>query len=347
MFRLIGLYSCTGFVLATQLIFSLSWKEKFQGYAPSARGSFVVTEHQKTVSFLRIYACQDSLLFLEEINIPAHTLGNNPVDWDQWLTNKAPHHTSWLLYQIDLNQCTITDCYSFSRNSYISLHHQQSFLTTLMTLPLQTVPLKDRKKIGVASSHEDLDTRKIWNPPKILEGKRYIHPRFEMMHAKWPKDDSELSGKLIDLYFDQDQPLFPFPYWIEVGDGHNVFKIRVIDSGCSLAFPFKEPPKHPPVIETLALLPTGLHILLNHALALKEFQVILSAYQDHVHVTIPLPHTVSTKAGKIELHVSQESLSQHMHTSEERKTFYTVSIIPVDNPAWIMEYPHPITLSSK
>lgn len=345
MLRMMIFYFYVTFVAGVSPVFSLSLKEKFQNFSPAYKGSFVVTEHQKTISFLRLHSLDGPFLFLEEINLPSHFLMQHPRNWDEWLKEKAPHHTSWLLYQVDLNQCKIVDCYSFSKESYISLHEQQSFLTTLMTLPLEPVPPAERKRIG-SKSQEDLDTRKIWNPPKIINGQHYSKPRFEMMHARWPKDDSELSGKLIDLYFDQDQPQFPFPYWIEIGDGYNVFKIRVIDSGISVQFPFKKPPNRPPAIDTVTVSASGLEIVLKDALSLQHVQVILSTLHHELHHTVVLPCQSSVQGHLLHLFIPNNTLTQHLHAFEtaDAAALYSLTVAAADPPTILIEYSHPLRL---
>jgi|GEM_PF-975390 len=327
--------------LAPLLSFSL--KDKFN--APSLRGSFIVTEYEKTTSFLRVYSVSPPYLFLEEINIPSQLRPKKLPHWDLWLQDKAPHHTSWLLYQIDLNLCTIVDCYSFSRQSYISLQKEHSFLAQLMTLPLQCISEENRKRIGSKSPSDELDMRKIWSPPKILHGKKIAHPTFQAMRATWPKDDSLLSGKLIDLYFDQDNPSFPFPYWIEMGDGHNVLKIRAIDSGYSLCFPLQGPPPKPPSIETVSVSPEGMTITLAHTSAEESFQIVLSSTHQKVHSSISLPHKVSSSGPDTLLTISQEVLATHLDL--QTPTSYYLSVIPINTPSAMMDYPHPIRLPER
>lgn len=329
--------------LYVESLFTLSLQERFNHNDPSLKGSFVVTEYQKTTSFLRIHSISPSFLMLEEINIPSELLPKKITDWDAWLHHKAPHHTSWLLYRIDLNLCKIVDCYSFSRKSYVALHEQQSFLTQLMSLPLEPIPESERKRIGSKSDSDELDMRKVWNPPKIVKGSRVPNPHFQAMRTKWPKDESELSGKLIDLYFDQDNALFPFPYWIEIGDGHNLFKIRAIDSGISLSFPFDSPPPKAPEIEAVSLSSEGLSITLRSSFTCDQFQVILSSSHEHVHKSISLPHKTSSNNLTSTLLIPRETLSQHLGV-DYHTTTYHLCIIPLDHPSLMIEYPHPIRL---
>ena len=344
MFKKAALYFYLFFLVKGPLIFSLTLKEKFQQVG-STPGSFIVTEHQKTISFLRLHSFNNPFLFLEEINIPSHFITKQGMDWEKWLKEKAPNHTSWLLYQIDLTDCKILHCYSFSRESFISLTGQESFLTTLMSLPLEHTPTDNRKKIGPQPPSDMPDIRKIWNPPKILHGKKHKNNHFEMMHTKWPKDTSDLSGRDIDLYFDLDQPLFPFPYWIEIGDGHNVFKIHVIDSGYSAFFPFKHLPSIPPSIQTLSLSGGTLHITLKDALPFKTFQVIATQKHSGTYTSTLLPYERTTEGSLVDLVIPYKTLSQHLDL--EKNPLYTFTIIPLENPSLAIECPQSFNIKIK
>ena len=79
--------------------------------------------------------------------------------------------------------------------------------------------------------------RKVWNPPLVVSGKKASSPQFDVYFTHWPKDHSPLSAKKITLYFDQKQPDFLFPYWIEIADGSLRFNLRVTDSGRALQTP--------------------------------------------------------------------------------------------------------------
>lgn len=341
MFRRIIVYLYALFLIESPLVFSLTLKEKLE-QATATPGSFIITEHQNNLSFIRLHSFKESFLFLEEINIPSHLLPKKGIHWEQWLKEKAPHHTSWVLYQIDLNQCKIIDCYSFSRESYISLSGQHSFLATLMTLPLEKVSLSERKKIGPKPPSDMPDTRKLWNPPKNLNGKKHANNHFEMMRARWPKDDSDLSGKMIDLYFDQDQPLFPFPYWIEIGDGYNIFKINVLDSGYSNIFPFKHPPIKSPSIHQLTLLPDKLQITLKDALSFKEFQVIATESSSKTYHSTILPYELLVHSPFTSLNIPRKILSQHLNL--DKNLLYTFTITPIECPSLVIEYPKRVRL---
>ncbi|MEI8300874.1 MAG: hypothetical protein WCG10_04600 [Chlamydiota bacterium] len=319
-------------IILNQLVLGLTLKERFQPISSKNNilGNFIVTEHQKNLSFLRVHSFLDSSLFLEEINLPIHLAPKKPIFWDEWVEAKAPGHTSWLLYQINLDDCKILDCYSFSRQSYIALSDGQSFLSRLMTLPLTQIALSERKRIGPPPTNDMPDTRKLWNPPKIYHGQKIKNPHFEMLQASWPKDESEFSGKLINLYFDQDHPEFTFPYWIEIGDGYNLFQMHAIDSGKCLIFPYKQLPCKSPCFHQITLNPQkDLIISLKNATHLHTFQLIASSASG----SIVLPYTLTSQNSLITLTTSHLDLTKHV----QKQNRYTIHLIPIDDPSLAIE----------
>lgn len=326
-------------IVLHQLVLGTTLQERFRPISSknSTLGNFIVTEYQKNLSFLRVHSFSPSSVFLEEINLPVHLAPKKPILWDDWVQKKAPGHTSWLLYQISLDDCKVVDCYSFSRQSYIALSDNQSFLSRLMTLPLTKVSLSERKRIGPQPVNDMPDTRKLWTPPKIYHGKKIKDPHFEMLQATWPKDDSELSGKLINLYFDKDQPDFAFPYWTEIGDGYNSFQMHAIDSGNCLVFPYKALPAKSPYFHQIALNDQkDLIISLKNANHLEDFQLIASSPSG----SIVLPYSLSTQDSLVTLTTSHLELTKHV----QKQNRYTLHLIPIDDPSLAIESSHQFLL---
>ena len=200
-------------------------------------GDYIVTAQDNSYSLLLIRSITNQLL-LEEISVPEKQIDLKRVDWRKWILSKAPGHTSWILYTIDLNTGRLIDCFSFSKKERIHLENQEQFLAQLFQLELEVTPDKERKRIGHKSASE-IDQRKMWSPPLIHEGKKCKQPTFSVMHTTWPADTSSLSGCRIELYFDALRTSFPFPYWIEVKSPHYAYKVRVIDSGHHLSSPLR------------------------------------------------------------------------------------------------------------
>jgi hypothetical protein len=207
-------------------------------------GDYVVTAQEGNYSLLSVRSLKEEKLVLEEIAVPQAQIELKKVDWKQWVANRAPGHTSWTLYEIQLSSGTLIDCFSLSKNGWVQLDASEQFLNRLLTLRLAPVPRAERKKIGPLPSANEPDTRALWNPSLIMGGKKKPKAEFVVMTTTWPDDGSQLALCKVDLYFAQECPDFPFPFWIEVQSPHYTFKSRAIDSGQGLSSPLSGPMPH-------------------------------------------------------------------------------------------------------
>jgi hypothetical protein len=217
---------------------SLSFKEKILRGTP---GHFIVTQESKNQSLLFIRDLSPSTLYLEEITFPEERSPLPGCSWHTWLRQKAPGHTSWVLYVIDLEKERIKEEYSFSKKSWLSTGESSSFLAKLLSLPLSQVSSTERKRIGPPPLRGESDRRSAWTPPLFIEGKRVEKPLFEVFRTQWPHDETPLSRCHIELYFDAKHPSFPLPHWIEIKSAHYALTIRTIDSGTGISSPFLLP----------------------------------------------------------------------------------------------------------
>lgn len=217
-------------------------KEKFLHAQP---GAYIVTEQNKTFSVLHLHSISGKRILLEEVSIPSAQIPGKNMDWKKWLQGKAPSHSSWIMYEIDLEEDTILECFSFSRNAWLTYDSSDAFLAKLFILPLKEVPSSQRKRIGPPPLDRSEDCRKIWNPPLFREGKKQTAAQFDVFQTTWPKDESDLSRKDLLLYFEKNSS-FPFPYWIQISDGSNAMKVRSVDSGTRMASPYGSIPRRPP-----------------------------------------------------------------------------------------------------
>jgi hypothetical protein len=211
-------------------------------------GDFFVTQTNKMITLAAIRSISPSTLLLEEISVPEQNLKPLPdssTAWTSWIKAKAPGHTSWSMIEIDLENGQVLECYSFSRSAWIQFSQKESFLSTLLLLPLKPVDPDKRRRIGPPPLDGEPDRRKVWNPPMIADGKKIDRAEFEAFETEWPKDGSELSGKTITLYFDKDKRV-PLPYWIQVDTAHATAALRTIDSGKNLPSPFRTLPRRAP-----------------------------------------------------------------------------------------------------
>ena len=307
----------------------------------SCIGSYIVTKHKTTVSLLRLHSYQAPYLYLEEISAPIKPVQDLKMSWSCWLTNKAPHHTSWVIYKIHLHSSQVVSCYCFRKHSFLALSDETLFLPKLFSLPLEDVLISERKKIGPKPEDAIEDRRKLWNPQKFFEGVKDSAPQFAVKRAIWPKDSSLLSLRSIELYFDAKNPLFPFPYWIEVGDGYNNLHFQAIDSGICKQSPYPTYPKMPPALQSLSFDPSlGLKIHLQHGAEFQSYQIIATHMIQGRMVSSVLPYASSLDNSDAILTVSMQQLKQNLKTSSR----YQLTIIPVEDPSLALEVKEMIAL---
>ncbi len=197
-------------------------------------GDFIVTDQGKTNSLLFIRSLTLDTLILEEITLPDGFIDSKTMSWQSWIDAKAPGHTSWTLYEINLETGKLIECYSHSKKGWLVLDESQQFLAKLLFLSLKKIPDRERHKIGPQPQAGEPDQRAVWNPPLIIAGKKISKPQFEVWQGIWPSDGTLLANCHIELFFNKNTPLFPFPHWIEIKSSHYNFKLHTIDSGSHL-----------------------------------------------------------------------------------------------------------------
>lgn len=211
-----------------------------QQFASAQSGDYVVAEQNKTYTLMHIHSRAEDQLFVEEISVPHYQL-KFPMDWRKWIAAQAPGNTSWVLYQIDLRNGTVVKAYSFTTRGWSKEVGIQQYLPTLLQLTLTAIPDSERKRIGPAPLPGDIERRSLWNPPAYYLGEKKDDVKFTAWRAVWPKDQSELSGRTIDLYLANADSGYPtyFPYWVEVRGVANQAKLRVKDTGRGMVSPKK------------------------------------------------------------------------------------------------------------
>ncbi len=221
--------------LLTNHLTALSLKDKL---LDGKVGDYIITEQSRFCSLIRIHTLSPPKLVIEEISFPESALSKNTADW---VESGAKGHTSWSLIEINLSNAALERCYSFTKSSWLVPSSDESFLLKILDLPLYPIQEGERRRIGPAP-REGVDTRKIWNPPLYLDGKKVSSPQFSPFRLNYPKDGSLLSGKHIELFFHNSDSNFPFPYWGQITDeSEAALKFRVVDSGRNLSSPKKSP----------------------------------------------------------------------------------------------------------
>lgn len=191
------------------------------------KGDYIVYGYKESLVLVRVKENTPPILTIEEISAPRSCIESN---WQEWLKNNAPGHTSWTVSRINIKEDKVESVYSVDDKEYVNSNPAFQFLPTLFRLHLTPIEAIDRKLIGPPPAPGEPDFRKLWLPKIVYEGKE-IHPQLLAYRVRWPKDDSELSDRLIDVYIPQNGALTYFPYWIEVFAGLGKAKIMAIDSG--------------------------------------------------------------------------------------------------------------------
>lgn len=202
-------------------------------------GDYLVTAQNKNYTLLHIYGRTPSTLTIEEITVPAQRMQCGFTSWKDWIMEKAPGHTSWVMYTLDLSNAQMLRYYSFTKKSFMDMSGSNNFLTTLLNLNLQRVPYECRRRAGPAPLYNREDRRPLWQPRIIVDGNEVPGVPFEAWQTRWPRDGSDLSGKLIEVYVPRENERYPsyFPYWLQISGIIGNAKIRIIDSGSNMDSP--------------------------------------------------------------------------------------------------------------
>lgn len=231
---------CFVFVVHSHFAFSFSLKDRF---LEAEEGTYIITEQNRLVSLLHLHTKGEKCLLFEEISIPQHQV--KKMKWDEWVNRGAPGHTSWILYEVDLESESVTECYSMTRRAWVPTDEMTAFLIPLMSLKLTYLSEEERMQTGPTPKPGTIQNQP-WGPPQVIEGKKIKGAEYDVYTAKWPVDQTDLSGKPIVLYFDKERKNFPFPYWLQVRDGMVKFRIRALDSGRGIVSPACDIPRRRP-----------------------------------------------------------------------------------------------------
>jgi len=291
--------------LALNYAHAFSLKEKVTGGRP---GDFVVTAHSKAYTVLLIRSISEKTLFLEEVSAPEEalkeTLKNKDFSWRLWIEGGAPGHTSWTAYEVDLQTNKLVECYSYSQKGWLYVDDPNQFLPKLLSLSLNRVPEKSRKRIGPPPAEGEADHRGFWNPPVTQDGKTQERSSLTPFSGKWPYDSSIVSGCQVELYFGN----APFPYWIDIKSPHYTAVIRSVDSGSNLSSPMPQMPQRLPEFIGKAVWSGE---IINISLKCPPYYTKLNLYvldlTDHT-APIPLTSEMQRDGDKVTLQVREEIL---------------------------------------
>jgi hypothetical protein len=234
LFSFVSLILCVLGFIPTVEAEDLYLKNNLQKAQP---GDYLVISANKTITIMHIYDKRSEMLTIEEIAVPE---GRKPpkMSWREWVQSNAPGNTSWVMYEIDLQSGKMQRYYSFTKKGWFEISEADNFLSKLLNLRLSKIPDKERKKVGLKLFADSADSR-FWQPCLVVEGKTIRGVKFDAWRTRWPKDSSDLSGKLIEVYLPQDNQAYPsyFPYWLQITGTVGKARVRMIDSGSGLVSP--------------------------------------------------------------------------------------------------------------
>lgn len=212
-------------------------------------GDFIVTAQGKNYSLLHIYSKQDQALVIEEISIPCAKIPKKHFSWSSWVLQGAPGNTLHVMYTVDLNTAQMKNYYSFTRAGWYEMSTQDNFLSTLLNLQFEEIPWQQRRRVGQTVLSSSNERRSIWQPKMVIEGQEISGVNFSAWKTIWPKDQSDLAGRSIEVYLPEDGYGYPayFPYWLQISGFVGGAKVRIVDSGTglrsNLSYPYHQTKK--------------------------------------------------------------------------------------------------------
>ncbi|MBB64095.1 MAG: hypothetical protein CMO81_03435 [Waddliaceae bacterium] len=308
------------------------------------KGDFIVTSQRKNITLIHIHSKSEKTVVFEEISIPSHLAPRNDVNWAAWVQEGAPSHSSWIMYEVSLTSGRILEFFSFTQNGWKDIPSEDNFISVLLNMKFNKIPMDKRKKIGPRSGGSYKDARKPWNPPMRVNGEFIKGVPFDAWRTTWPKDGTDLAGRDVTIYIPQDSDRYPsyFPYWLEISHAVGSVKVRIIDSGTGLESPKFDLPRRPPSFVHNGIFEDHtLHIEINTHPYYEEYRLLASEVSDYMLQTVELEHkTISLADGhRARIEVSEKELIENLKAN----TPYRFILIPVGHPKQHIETKSPIT----
>lgn len=261
-------------------------------------GSYVVTEQNKHYSLLLLRNITEESILFEEISIPTHKVTLSTINWSQWVSDKAPGHSSWIQYEIDPSTLKLMECYSFSQKGWLYLDESSHFLSKLLSLHLAKTPIEERRKVGTFLKQDEPDQRPLWNPSLVHQGQKKKFP-CESWKTSWPKDDSLLSSCELTIYLPSKETS-PFPLWIEATNGHFRYSIQAINFGSDLQSPIKASlPRRPPqFLKTTQKTSSAFKLFIKSPVYYKQFSLFAFDILEPEKQIGPIPFKFKSEEAK-------------------------------------------------
>lgn len=235
-------------------------------------GDYVVIKQSFDYKLIAIHKKTNTELQLLECTVPPQKI-QEKISWNQWMDKGAPGNTSLILYEVEFESGKIIEAFHVSRSTFLNLNEHNNFVEKLLTIPFTKLPLQERKKIG-PRPHLIKDTRPLWQPLLIFQGKKIPNVSFEAYKSKWPHDQSELANQEITIYLPIGEGKYPcyLPYWLELGSKITKAKMRIVDSGNNLnTQKFQMPKQAPQFLNNGEFINSNLAFLVKSPPYFKEF----------------------------------------------------------------------------
>lgn len=200
-------------------------------------GDYIVITANHTDTLMLMRGKRAGVLSIEEVAIP-ECKHPQEMNWKEWMKSGAPNHTSWVQYDIDTTSGKMLSYYSFTKKNWLEIPEADNFFSKLLNLKLSKIQESARKRVGPKSASGP-EQRPLWQPRMIVDGKSVPGIFFDAYKTRWPKDGSDLSGRIIELFLPKESDKYPayFPYQLQVTGAVGKAKVRVIDSGKAMVSP--------------------------------------------------------------------------------------------------------------
>ncbi len=270
-------------------------------------GDYIVTLQSGNYSLLYVQACENSQLLLQEINVPDLRINPKTINWQKWIQEDAPGHTSWLLFEIDLQEGRLLESYDTGRGEWMHLQGENHLLVKLLHLSMKPLQERERRRIGPPPPDGETDHRAVWTPPQVFENTSGKSPTV-VWRADWPSDQSPLSGCRLDLYYDTKHSDFPFPISIDIQSSHYKAHVRVVKAGKQLKAPsLRIPRRCPHFLTPMIRLEKSYQIRLAKPHYYKKFQVLALA-KGETPISLPYKTTAGETSEELILNFALQDL---------------------------------------
>ncbi len=288
------------------------------------KGDYLVTQQNNFYSLIIVRDILPSVLILEEICIPSKIFNKNKTSFKDWARNGAKGHSSWMVYEIDLEENKLLSCYSVMNQTFFPVYLEAQFFLKLLTLPLKPIPFGERKKIGTYN-FGSIDNRPIWNPSFNYEGSS-ITAQTSAYRATWPDDSSEYANKIFEMHFDENN-LSLFPCWIQIKSTHLSLKVfKAIDMGRNLHSALTDLSHLLPIFASKKDNDNTISLSLSSSSYYQDFKLYAISYYPKKIIPIEF------KENKINQNFSFEIDKSYLKEKlEKNRHYFWVAIPTVDN----------------